>query len=531
MGDGKLNGYMSKHPAKENILRHILVLLFILTPLISAVLFCLNDGRSITDIYIPLGGWSDEITYYKQVEGILSYGMPRGFFGYDQSRALYGSLSVWGLIPLIPYVVWGRLFGWNYCSPIFANIFFCVLALWTLYKFLHLSGKEMGMLSLFWITNQFLNRHVLSGVVEASVIMQLIIVTACGEYLLSEKIRQERGREFTPGKDSCVLVFCTFIICLLTLARPYFAVLFLIPFWKSIQTKRKVWVVGLPFLAIGIIVLFFLNNHYFCSVYYENIFLFERIRSNGVLGLFRQLIQGLAEISRMMWYAIRYHDNAGWYYLLLFAELACMVCSCIRRFIRRIKPIRMFVVSLLGNALILLSIIEMYDLVVGARHILALVVVNAILLTVETHFSLGAALAVICTVSIVLTQGKDALPYKEESYAEYLDTLKVKFSEIVKITDEISYDNVVAMPTADWNPENPAQKISTYYGLLYAMPAGVGISPDNRDFYDNPDNIKAGYILVHPQGSTRVILEDIGMRCVFENEEMALYARENLLQR
>lgn len=527
-----MNINVRKYFAKEKILQYILVLLFVLTPLISAILFCLIDGKMITDIYIPLGGWSDEITYYKQIEGILSHGMPRGYFGYNQSRALYGSLGVWGLIPLIPYVIWGWLFGWDYCSPIFANIFFCVLALWVLYKFLHLSGKEMGMLSLFWITNKFLNRYVLSGVVEASVIMQLIIVTACGEYLLSEKNSGGRGRGFSSEKDGFVLAFCTFVICLLTLARPYFAVLFLIPLWKSIQTKRKLWIAGLPFLAIGIIALFFVNNHYFCSVYFSNIFSFERIRSDGISGLVSQLLHSLAEISRMIWYAIRYHDNVGWYYLLLFIELACMAGICIWRLIHRAQPIRMFVVSLVGNFLILLSIIEMYDLGVGARHILALIVVNAILLIIEIHFSFGAVLAVICILSIVLTHGKDALPYKDETYAEYMDTLKTTFSEVVTVTDEISYDNVVAMPTADQSPQNPEQKVCTYYGLLFAMPAGVGISLDFQDFYDAPENLKARYILVHPEGSIRATLENIGMTCIFENEEMALYSRDfSLTQR
>lgn len=506
------------------------MLLFIFAPLISAILFCLIDGKMITDVYIPLGGWSDEITYYKQIEGILSHGLPRGYFGYNQSRALYGTLSVWGLIPLIPYVAWGWLFGWNYCSPIFANIFFCVLALWVLYKFLRLSVKEMGMLSLFWIANKFLNRYVLSGVVEASVIMQLIIITACGEYLLSEKIRKGQERTFSSQKDCFVLAFCTFVICLLTLARPYFAVLFLIPLWRSMQIKRKSWIVGLPILAIGIIVLFFINNHYFCSTYFHNIFTFDKIRSTSISGLFSHLLHGLADISRMIWYAIRYHDNVGWYYLLLFVELACMAWFCIRQIIRRAPTKPMFIVSLLGNSLILLSIIEMYDLGVGARHILSLIIANAILLIIEAHYSFGAALAIICTFSIALTYGKDALPYKDNAYAEYMDTLKTKFSEIVTVTDEISYDNVVAMPTADQNMQNPDQIISTYYGLLFAMPAGVGISLDYQDFYDDPENVKAGYILVHPTGAIRTTLENIGMSCIFENDEMALYSRFPLNQ-
>ena len=142
---------MGMHVSKKKMIRTVFVIVFCMVPLLSAILFCLKDGRWIGDVYIPLGGWSDEITYYKQIEGILSYGMPRGFFGYNQSRALYGSLGVWGMIPLIPYVVWGGIFGWNYSSPIFANIFFCMIAFVVLFKVMHLTGKEMGALSIFWV--------------------------------------------------------------------------------------------------------------------------------------------------------------------------------------------------------------------------------------------------------------------------------------------------------------------------------------------------------------------------------------------
>ena len=511
------------HVSKKKMIRTVFVIVFCMVPLLSAILFCLKDGRWIGDVYIQLGGWSDEITYYKQIEGILSYGMPRGFFGYNQSRALYGSLGVWGMIPLIPYVVWGGIFGWNYSSPIFANIFFCMIAFVVLFKVMHLTGKEMGALSIFWVTNQFINRYVLSGVVEASVIMQLILVTACGEYLLSEKIRDRTGLS-AMQRDQFVLGFCTFMICMLTLARPYFAVLFLIPFWKAVQDRRKKWIMVLPVLAVGTIAVFFLYNHFFCSTYFNNIFSFEKLYSAGILGAFAKVFDGFMEIARLMWYAMRYKGSGvGWYYLLLFIELATMLFVCIRNICQHKKPPRMFTITLIGNVMILLSIIEMYDLGVGGRHILALIVVNAVLLVVEVHFSMGAVLALVCIVSIVQTKGADALPYQNEDYVAYMDSLEKIFSEVVEVTEEISYESVVAMPTADRSTQYPEQGVSTYYGLLFAMPPGVGISLDYRDYYDDPNHIKAGYIMVHPAGEIRKILEDMGMTCVFENEELALY--------
>lgn len=188
----------------------------------------------------------------------------------------------------------------------------------------------------------------------------------------------------------------------------------------------------------------------------------------------------------------------------------------------------MFLISIVGEFLILLSIIELYDFGGGARHILSLTVVNVVLLAMEIPSLIPeGVLAVICILSLFRTQGADALPYKNTAYAAYMEELKQELSKVVTVTDEISYDNVVAMPLVDNDMKNPDTNVSTYFGLMYAMPAGVGISLDYQDYYDDPDNIKAGYILVHPDGEIRLKLEEMGMVCIFQNEEMMVYSRRS----
>ncbi len=256
---------------KYNVLNVIFYILVILVPLISAILFCLKEGKMI----------NDEITYYKQIEGILTYGFPRGYFGYNQTRAMYGTLGVWGIFPLIPYIIWGFFFGWNYLSPIYANILLCILAILCICVILRPDKKCMAVFSLFWTINPLLNRYILSGVVEAYFISQGIIVSVCGIYLLSDRFRCRKSEHVTQSKDRTILWFCTVMISIMTLARPYFAVLFLIPWWKAMKDKRRKWLILLPILAIGDIVLFFVNNYFFCSTYFENIFAFEKMKSGG----------------------------------------------------------------------------------------------------------------------------------------------------------------------------------------------------------------------------------------------------------
>ncbi len=505
---------------KRKVLYMIGVILFIITPFLSVALFCLKDGKMFWDVYLPLGGWSDEITYYKQIEGILSYGMPRGYFGYNQSRALYGTLGVWGLQPLLPYCLWGGVLGWDYVSPIYANIFFCVVSLAIVYLLLRPNRRQMGLFSLFWFLNPFINRYLLSGAIEASVTAQLLLVTAMGLALLSNRNRRTR----IP--DTALMAMCTLLICYMALGRPYYEVLFLIPFWKACKDRKRVWQVLLPVLALMILGLFFLNNHFFCSTYFSSAVSFSRMFDRGLWGIIIYLFSSFWEMAHLMWYAVRYNGvGAGWYYLLLAVELLAMAVVCIyRRICHRAVPV-MFLITFLGNILILISLIELYDIGVGARHILALIMANAFLLAMETRLPVNGVLSLLCLLAFVRIGNADAPPYQNDEYVRYMEQLREEFARVVSVTEQVSYENVVAMPTADSSALVPGEPVSTYYGLLFALPAGVGISLDYEDFYDNLENVRAGYIMVHPEGLIRRKLEEAGMTCVFENQELALYAR------
>lgn len=306
---------------------------------------------------------------------------------------------------MIPYIIWGFFFGWNYVSPIYANIFFGILALTGIYFILRPRKKTMASLSLFWICNQFLNRYVLSGVIEASVMMQLVFVIACGEYLLSARIRCQENRNFTPRKDKVVMILCTALISFMTLARSYFAVLYLIPLWKALLDKKKAWVISLPLVAMTTIVLFFVNNHYFCSTYFSNVLSLEHLGSNGIGGIFSLIFQSFVDIIKLIWYAIRYKGSGvGWYYLLLGTELLIMFSTCIYRKLKKRPVPPLYVATLIGNILILLSIIILYDLGVGARHILALIVANMVLLLIEGDWYYGVLLSGICLFSLYQTR-------------------------------------------------------------------------------------------------------------------------------
>lgn len=515
---------MTQRSLLKKIINTIFTLLFILTPLIAGILLCAVDGKTLSDIYIPLGGWSDEITYYKQIEGMLSHGIPRGYFGFDQSQAKYGPFGYWGILPLIPYVIWGFFFGWTYISPIYANICFCSLAFLFIYFLLKPQKKWCLSFSLFWISFQFLNRHVLSGASEATLILPLVIVVILGEYLLSDKV--EKIINLDKKKENWFILICNIIVFFMTVVRPYYAVFYLVTFWAAIKRKKKREIFITPIVALMSIACFFLYKEYFCAAYFDDVILWEEMLADGIAGIFKEIAVDTIQILKFIWYSIRYKDVPGWYYLFLFVELGLMFIACITKAIKHKKIPSMYIVALVGNALIVLSIMLLYSLVVGGRHIIPLIVMNAVLLLMETHISIGWLLACIGISCSLLAGVREPLPYEEKEYAEWLDELEATFAEYMEVTDSLSYDNVVATIVSGSSKEDPNREAVTYYGYLYAVPAGMGVSLDNWDMYEDLDNIKAKYIIAHPDAKVRDQLDAKGMKCVLEMEELVLYIRE-----
>lgn len=68
--------------------------------------------------------YNDEIIWFKQVEAVVNFGSPLGYYGYNGSHAALGTFGAWGWSILIPYVIVGKIIGWNSYTPMIANIIF-----------------------------------------------------------------------------------------------------------------------------------------------------------------------------------------------------------------------------------------------------------------------------------------------------------------------------------------------------------------------------------------------------------------------
>ena len=87
---------------REKAWRWFAVIWLAIFPFLCCAAYCLKTDNLISDLYLPAGLWNDDIIYYKEVEGIVHYGIPQGYFGYSDTHALVGSFSVWSPMLLVP---------------------------------------------------------------------------------------------------------------------------------------------------------------------------------------------------------------------------------------------------------------------------------------------------------------------------------------------------------------------------------------------------------------------------------------------
>ena len=84
----------------------------------------------VTEIFLPVSSWSDEVIYSKQLSAAVQYGAPQGYFGFNESHAAVGTYAAWGPAVFLVYALPGLLLrgrmpfcGATCCSSCWAGRF------------------------------------------------------------------------------------------------------------------------------------------------------------------------------------------------------------------------------------------------------------------------------------------------------------------------------------------------------------------------------------------------------------------------
>ncbi len=191
-------------------------------PVIACLVCCDARGQGIGQIYLPSSERNDELIYYKQVEAILEYGYPRGYFGFNESHALKLSFASWSPALMLPWVLWGLLFGWNLLSPVLCNIALLTGAMLLFGLLAKPDWKQTGVIGLLFFLYMPFSWYMLCAMPESGCMSLLIVFYGAAAGWLRRK-----------GKGKGLLAVMFALAGLLTLMRPYFLLFLLLPayFW------------------------------------------------------------------------------------------------------------------------------------------------------------------------------------------------------------------------------------------------------------------------------------------------------------
>lgn len=94
-------------------------------PFLSVIILLAIHGKMASDCK-PV--WGDEQWWCLQASAVAEYGKPLGYWGYNGGTAPIGTFAAWGPAAVLPFGLFGKIFGWNYYSYVYANIFYMCAA-------------------------------------------------------------------------------------------------------------------------------------------------------------------------------------------------------------------------------------------------------------------------------------------------------------------------------------------------------------------------------------------------------------------
>ncbi len=486
-----------------------------LVPLAAGILYCLGEGKSIFQIFLPASVWNDELFYYKQVEAVVNCGIPQGFFGFNESTARYLSFAAWSPVVLIPYILWGFLFGWNLMSPVFCNIFLSMLAMFLFVYLARPEKRQCIALAIMYLASLFTTRYMLSGMSENICSFWAIIYLGLVFHYRKEE------------KNSC-LIGMFLIVGIMTLIRPYYLIFILLPAYYAIKKYRLKGVV-VSTAALGVFAsVYFVISKNFCAPYFVDLFSTVWLENYKITGLlvglrdtFLILWDRTKEYLHMLIWDIKGSADAvgliGGFTLIVLVLIGQTVAEAMKKKKSAAKLCGYFAISF---PVILTAFFLMYHLLAGSRHLLVFITMGIFVISImEERYYIRTILVSLALLffffRVPAESEQKKLYYKEPAVEAELEVWQKIMNTQMELSKEKvpNWDNVVLWVMSDvTNPEDLSFHEITRWQFLYAAPPGMGISCCLQSYVINSfDSLQGRYLAVVPDGP-------IDRRCIEEGK-------------
>ena len=205
---------------------------FIFLPgILFIVISLVQCGRSGGGSFLPMPKWNDEAAYYELIKTWLSTGMPEGYWGFEGGHAIVGTGSAWSPAILLPYAVFGEMFGWGYGSVAIANVVFLCIA--NALVLILCRPERRGILYLIFV--EILSGHIL---LYLNTIMSEILRYALGMILAAMLYRLLFMEE--DGEDR-IFRYVVVPIYIVAVTQVYIFFAFAVPVYIFAILKKKKW--------------------------------------------------------------------------------------------------------------------------------------------------------------------------------------------------------------------------------------------------------------------------------------------------
>ncbi len=310
----------------------------------------------VTEIFLPVSSWSDEVIYSKQLAAAVQYGAPQGYFGFNESHAAVGTYAAWGPAVFLVYALPGLLLrGQN--AFLWCNLLFVVLG-WTFFaRAARLGWKRQLAFAAALAAMNAPIRYVFSAMQEPLHYALMLAVLGCG--ILA---RRDKSRAAWAGL--CVLC------AVATLVRPYEAVLWLFPLLLCRQDRRRIAVcVAGGAVSLGRTLV--LMSKFYAPYFFTNVDVspLQELARGQVVSAVRdvahKLLDALRTVAEML--ADQLANRSGGQYLLFFLLLGVtLVCLIVDA--RAGRPVFWKGCAAVIAVIVFLALLLMYRPVEGSRQ-------------------------------------------------------------------------------------------------------------------------------------------------------------------
>lgn len=535
-------------------------MLMALLPLVCCLVRTAAEGHGIGQVYLPASEWNDELFYFKQVEGMVKFGFPQGYFGFNESHALQLSFAAWSPVLVFPWILWGLFFGWNLLSPVICNIVLLSLTMFVFVWLVKPTWKQLGILTVLFSLYTLFVRYMLSGMPEVICFSLLILFYG----LAMSYLKRE-----TTGK----LVAMFVISVLLTLMRPYMLLFLALACYFWIRRNRKIGWIG-SVAVVGVTgVVYAMIKHYLGAEYFTPLFYTDWITTfftdgigAGIRNFFGTLHWKGLEFFRHCIAGAKSGLASGAFfdgYLLLMAILLVQSISDIRKLRRAKRADRIVMepadekvraaifggVTLteeqkkeLTNEIIIevhfaLSLIAMlfahllmYKMTEGSKHFLTFIAAGIFIVSMlQTRYYkkavlLGAAFLYLYSYKAVVPYDYQ-IPYVTEETQMQVESWREIFAENLELdpVDAPNYRNVVIWTFGDTTPEGT---VNLKWQLLYGLPEGFGISCCEQGYVaEHLRDLGSRYLATVNGGEIDAMCREAGYEELGRDADMVLYQR------